>query len=550
VGAPPDRRRLPQRSGSAAARSPGRPGPPRPPADPLVEHDPELLAAAEQLVRRATASPTPRWWSRCASSRRRPHRPTRPARALARAIVCQLAAFHAPDDLRSWPPPPGRPTGLAVDGAAAPLRGWGSAGARPHQSSIIDAIGPGMTVTSPGADGSPPPGPRGRDPADELLERTAAAGGTVIWLAETVSGEPSELSVRVRLDDHGWATLQETAPGGRLVSGIRADLADPGACEHRGPAYGPSPARAAVDSTPARAGRCACSTCSSSPTTRLARPTLDRSGAPRWAAAALPVQAPPRAGRRHPERGSAGPRPQGGGRRRHRPARPGGRGHRLGQERAAADHRGRAGGHPPTGPARLRAGRLQGRRRVRRPGPPCRRWPASSPTCNPTCQWSTAPWPPSGASWSRTPATPARQRQPCRISSPTPPGVRWTQSSNRCPSAGRRRRVRRAPGRPPRVPGPFTAIGRVGRSLGMHLLLAAQRLDEGPPARPGQPPPVPDSACARSAPPSPPRSSGVPDAYHLPRGPRGRPAEGGRGPTGPVHRRPRLSRSGGPGRRA
>ena len=37
--------------------------------------------------------------------------------------------------------------------------------------------------------------------------------------------------MRVRLDDHGSATLQETAPGGRIVSGIRADAASLASCE-------------------------------------------------------------------------------------------------------------------------------------------------------------------------------------------------------------------------------------------------------------------------------------------------------------------------------
>jgi S-DNA-T family DNA segregation ATPase FtsK/SpoIIIE len=67
--------------------------------------------------------------------------------------------------------------------------------------------------------------------ADELLGRSAAAGGTVIWLARSVSGEPSELSLRVRVDDRGWATLQETTPGGRLIGGIRTDAADLAFCE-------------------------------------------------------------------------------------------------------------------------------------------------------------------------------------------------------------------------------------------------------------------------------------------------------------------------------
>jgi S-DNA-T family DNA segregation ATPase FtsK/SpoIIIE len=88
--------------------------------------------------------------------------------------------------------------------------GAGPVGAVPHLVAIVDAPGP---------------------PGDELLERTAAAGGTVLWLAETVAGEPSELSLRIRLDDHGWATLQETTPGGRLVAGVRTDAADLAFCE-------------------------------------------------------------------------------------------------------------------------------------------------------------------------------------------------------------------------------------------------------------------------------------------------------------------------------
>jgi hypothetical protein len=47
----------------------------------------------------------------------------------------------------------------------------------------------------------------------------------VIWLASDTAGEPSELSMRVRIDDQGWATLQETSRGGRLVTGVRADRA-------------------------------------------------------------------------------------------------------------------------------------------------------------------------------------------------------------------------------------------------------------------------------------------------------------------------------------
>src|SRR5215212_10152453 len=69
--------------------------------DPLVEHDPELLSAAEELVGRATwlpDAPVPislRQLGVVALTG-----PPDRTRALARAVVCELAAFHAPDDLR------------------------------------------------------------------------------------------------------------------------------------------------------------------------------------------------------------------------------------------------------------------------------------------------------------------------------------------------------------------------------------------------------------------------------------------------------------------
>src|SRR5215218_9203587 len=69
--------------------------------DPLADHDPGLLAAAEELIRRATwlpVAPVPvslRGLGVLALTG-----PPDRTRALARAIVCELAAFHAPDDLR------------------------------------------------------------------------------------------------------------------------------------------------------------------------------------------------------------------------------------------------------------------------------------------------------------------------------------------------------------------------------------------------------------------------------------------------------------------
>jgi DNA segregation ATPase FtsK/SpoIIIE, S-DNA-T family len=205
---------------------------------PLVEHDPELLRAAEDLVRRVgwlPAAPVT-----VPLGRLRVLALTGPAertRALARSLACELAAFHAPDDLRviaahppaaraawewmRWLPhardptvAPGRPPGPLLAGTQA------RPDALAHVVAILDTTGAGPGV-----------GPAG---ALEWLERSATegtAGVTVIWLAATTSDEPSELSMRIRLDDQGFATLLETIPGGRRVPGIRADAAGLAFCE-------------------------------------------------------------------------------------------------------------------------------------------------------------------------------------------------------------------------------------------------------------------------------------------------------------------------------
>src|SRR5829696_4818804 len=214
--------------------------------DPLVDHDPGLLLAAEELVRRATWLPdAPVPISLRDLGVLTLTGPPDRTRALARAIVCELAALHAPDDLRilgAHPPPshqawrwmqwlphtrdPTPATGAGRGGAGPGGAGPGG-GARPHVVAILDMTEP------PGPDRSAaPPGSGVRGTAlGGFLEDPAAAGVTVIWLARAISGEPSELAMRIRLDDHGPATLQEMAPGGRVVSGIRADAASRTFCE-------------------------------------------------------------------------------------------------------------------------------------------------------------------------------------------------------------------------------------------------------------------------------------------------------------------------------
>jgi DNA segregation ATPase FtsK/SpoIIIE, S-DNA-T family len=216
--------------------------------DPLTEHDPELLQAAERLVRRGTWLPdAPVAVSLTGLGVLALTGPAERVRALARALVGELAAFHAPDDLRilaaypaafrrSWQwmgllPHTGDPTAATGPAGLSGLTGPGepgSAGDRPHLVVIVDATAAPPDVHRPPAT----PGAGFHGPIlDQLLERSAGAGVTVIWLATSIAGEPSELSVRVRLDDSGWATLQETAPGGALRSGIRADTVALARCE-------------------------------------------------------------------------------------------------------------------------------------------------------------------------------------------------------------------------------------------------------------------------------------------------------------------------------
>jgi len=220
---------------------------------PLVERDAELLAAAEALVRRTAWLPE----APVTVPLRRlgvlaltgPHDRVR---ALAGALLCQLAALHAPDDLRllaAFPP------------AALPAWEWlkwlphtrdpaaGTGGMpgcllaeTPTQlAALLDReVRPRLAAP---ADGPPPPhlvavlelDPPGRAAhgplLDELLDRAAAAGATVIWLARDPAGEPSELAARLLLDEHGTAAFQETAPGGRRIDAITADAAGVAVCE-------------------------------------------------------------------------------------------------------------------------------------------------------------------------------------------------------------------------------------------------------------------------------------------------------------------------------
>jgi DNA segregation ATPase FtsK/SpoIIIE, S-DNA-T family len=243
--------------------------------DPLADHDPELLAAARDLARRSSrleVMPVTVSLRRLGvlTIRGRPEA----ARSLARSLVLPSAAFHAPRDLRVlavFPPdaapawewlkwlPHCRDGGAATSPGAVP--GLGGAPVLPAVPRCLLAatgrqaaellereVGPRLAhaVANPlpaglvpsaapvGAahllvvvDGYAPHGPVGRLPMlDALLRAAPALNATVLCLVERAADEPSATRLRVELDDRGDLIMTEVGQGGHRTGGIRADQPD------------------------------------------------------------------------------------------------------------------------------------------------------------------------------------------------------------------------------------------------------------------------------------------------------------------------------------
>jgi len=238
-------------------------------SDPLAEHDPELLGAARRLVDGATSLPdmplaVPLGRYGVVTVIGAPER----TRALLRALLIQLAAFHAPSELRilaafppaarsawnwlKWLPHVRAPVG--DDTAALPLCRLAETPEqlvrlleeelRPRLAQRARLVG---DRADPGGHATPPAGtaPWAREPAEprlvvildgfstryelarlplvqDLLEGAAGAGVTVVCLAESRAAEPAQLALRIELDgfDGQQLSVQETAPGGRRFGGI------------------------------------------------------------------------------------------------------------------------------------------------------------------------------------------------------------------------------------------------------------------------------------------------------------------------------------------
>ena len=459
-----------------------------PETKPVEDLEPMTAVALRRFVRtHATVPELPIALSVRAFSRVVLRGDREPVIGLARAMMGQLATFHAPDD-------------LIVAVVAAPDRhpDWDWVKWLPHAQhhSRTDAAGlapAGLRQSRRRRGGARPSELAGR-PRYSRGGQAARPPRRTWWSSWTAARyRPSCQLIGVGLLGTTVIDLSGLVPrdAGRWL--LCLDVADGTAEVKRGktsPAAGPpGPAgAAAAEGSPASSPRTgcpgrpsarnrwpaawSCRTCSGSATRRRWTPRQTWRPRVRPRAAAHPAR--PRAGRR---RGRA--RPQGVGAGGHGSARSDHRRDRLRQERAAAHHRGRAGDHPLVGGAQLRPGRLQGRRDVRL----ARRVAAHQ----------------------RHHHQPVRRAAAGRPDAATRSPGRWCAARSCCarPATTSRRHEYETARRTgaPLAPLPsllvicdefsellaakpdfidlFIQIGRIGRSLGVHLLLASQRLEEG-----------------------------------------------------------------------
>jgi DNA segregation ATPase FtsK/SpoIIIE, S-DNA-T family len=252
--------------------------------DPLADHDPELLAMARGLAGRSS----PLDGLPVAVSLRRLGVLTvrgqpESARSLVRSLLLRSAVLHGPGDLRvlalfppdaapawdwlKWLPharddpasdsevdlprcllaaTPGRAAELLDQEIAPRLADQPqpdrAGGRRPHLLVVVD--------------GYVPHGAVGRLPAlDALLRAAPALDATVVCTVGRAADEPSATRFRAELDDQGGLTVIEVTAGGPGIVGVRADRADLALCE----AVARRLAPLWLDDPAGRPAECACS---------------------------------------------------------------------------------------------------------------------------------------------------------------------------------------------------------------------------------------------------------------------------------------------------
>jgi len=235
-------------------------------SNPLAEHEQDLLAEARGLVeehRTLEMAPVTVPAARLGSLAVVGH--PEEGRALVRAMLCHMAAFHAPDDLRvvasfgprdegewgwmKWlphtrgssvaaPEDAGRHTVELADDPAD-LEVLLAQLVRPRLDLLerLKDAGPQAEPVSfqqvvVVVDGYEPEGPTGRLLVlDELLTRGREVGVLLVTLVADPDLVPSTIGARLDLADGGWVSYTEAGPESRRERRVRADAAEPELCE-------------------------------------------------------------------------------------------------------------------------------------------------------------------------------------------------------------------------------------------------------------------------------------------------------------------------------
>ncbi len=237
-------------------------------SNPLVEYDPDLFSRAQDLVNRYVVLP----WAPVVQPLRQVgtiavtgDRPT--ARGMIRAMLCHLSAFQAPDDLRimtffpsdaadewewlKWLPHAREQrvsqlsegeldlTCLMTD-QLADFHAMLEAEIKPRldhlrrlsegQSTAGLHVAPYHLLVV--IDGFSPRGPIARLPLlDELFSRGSDLEVTIVCLVDQPSDEPSRVRARIEVSDSGHLSFEETAPGGIRLRKVLADRAEVQLCD-------------------------------------------------------------------------------------------------------------------------------------------------------------------------------------------------------------------------------------------------------------------------------------------------------------------------------
>ena len=217
--------------------------------DPLAEHEPALLARARGLVdRSAWLDDLPVTLPLRRLGVVAVHGPPEASRALVRSILLSSAVFHGPRDLRivGLSPPDGArvwdwlkwlPHVREDRSGSAPVAPRCLLAATTGQAAdvLTRAVGPRLAAGAANGesphvlvvvDGYTPPGALGRLPVlDTLLRSAAAAAVTVVCLLVRPGDEPSTTQTRVELDGRGGVMVTNLADATRAVRHAGADHA-------------------------------------------------------------------------------------------------------------------------------------------------------------------------------------------------------------------------------------------------------------------------------------------------------------------------------------